>query len=610
MTVMPQNSKTAAPARKRRTFPFIASTLSFVVFTFSVLVTFWFVSFSKTIAPMPTLPDTGLTVRVPYELPLPRLPTGYPEFPQKLGLQLTEDDMRLLLRYGVTVVRSPLSANDILQKLSDKTAPIFVSSDLVLDYFTQIQDEILAQLPAKERVRVLNSLKSENWILAGIDHFQAKYAKGWMQSPVWDAKLEATRSAAQKQLDNLRENSLLAESVRGAQSSRNQMPDASPVFERNLVYLEPSPLLYENLGLAIKAMQNLEVINGAAEKRLDALVSFADKLKDISKTELRAKPLDHLARQTLRDFLVDYVAQDFPSFPQADFVLITELIGEDYKLFLGPVAPARDAVLGAATRAEAFENRAIDMDEAFLRGLNANFDCCSDYELLKQKAGTVRIPVFMYHHIAASPTRSAARRYYVRPAVFERQVAYLVAKGYHFLTPAEFIKQYNKKKNPARKSVLMTFDDGPYDNYKNAYRILKKYHVTGTFYITAKYSGIPLKKLREMAKKGMVIDSHTMTHRDLRKLSTKSLRYEILNSKVLLESVTKKKIFSLAYPGCTVDDRGKKVAAGAGYKLGFSCGTSIDHRAGRRFWLSRVHAYESMAYFKSILAGYWYQPAY
>jgi hypothetical protein len=41
----------------------------------------------------------------------------------------------------------------------------------------------------------------------------------------------------------------------------------------------------------------------------------------------------------------------------------------------------------------------------------------------------------------------------------------------------------------------------------------------------------------------------------------------------------------------------------AGYKLGFSCGKSIDHRFSKRLTLSRLHAFNDMESFKKALSG-------
>jgi len=218
-----------------------------------------------------------------------------------------------------------------------------------------------------------------------------------------------------------------------------------------------------------------------------------------------------------------------------------------------------------------------------------------------QPDGTVKIPVLMYHNIAAVPTKGSAsyRGLFVSPSMFKQQMKYLKDNGYKTLTPTEFVEILKSGKNPKQKSVLITFDDGSRGQYLYAYPVLKKYKMTATFYIIADRSPIKKKELREMVKNGMVVDSHTSTHRDLKKLKgEKNFKYELKSSRKKLESITEQPIVSIAYPGCVADKRTFDVLKEYGYKVGFSCGRSIYHKYKNRYYLSRVHIYSNMDSFK------------
>jgi len=218
-----------------------------------------------------------------------------------------------------------------------------------------------------------------------------------------------------------------------------------------------------------------------------------------------------------------------------------------------------------------------------------------------QPDGTVKIPVLMYHNIATVPTKGSAsyRGLFVSPSMFAQQMKYLKDNGYKTLTPEEFVAILKSGKNPKQKSVLITFDDGSRGQYKYAYPVLKKYKMTATFYIIADRSPINKKELRDMVKNGMIIDSHTSTHRDLKRLKgDNNFRYELKTSKKTLEGITGQKIVSIAYPGCVADKRTLDVLKGYGYQVGFSCGRSIYHRYKNRYYLSRVHVYSNMDSFK------------
>lgn len=229
----------------------------------------------------------------------------------------------------------------------------------------------------------------------------------------------------------------------------------------------------------------------------------------------------------------------------------------------------------------------------------------SEQEVLGvQPDKTVKIPVLMYHNIAPVPKRgsSSYRGLFVSPEMFKLQMKYLKDKGYRTLTPTEFAEILKSGRNPKEKLVLITFDDGSRGQYLYAYPILKKYKMTATFYIISDRSPIKKKELLEMSKNGMVIESHTSTHRDLKKLKgDKNFRYELKSSKDALEGITKKKIVSIAYPGCVADNRTFNVLSNFGYEIGFSCGRSIYHRYKNRYYLSRVHVYSDMNSFKKAL---------
>lgn len=221
-----------------------------------------------------------------------------------------------------------------------------------------------------------------------------------------------------------------------------------------------------------------------------------------------------------------------------------------------------------------------------------------------QPEGTVKVPVLMYHNIAAVPSKGSAnyRGLFVSPSMFKQQMKYLKDNGYKTLTPDEFYDILKSGKNPKQKSVLITFDDGSRGQYKYAYPVLKKYKMTATFYIIADRSPIKKNELKEMSKNGMVIDSHTSTHKDLKRLKgSKNFKYQLIDSKDKLEKLTKKNISSIAYPGCVADSRTFKIVKEAGYKVGFSCGRSIYHRYKNRFYLSRVHVYSNMTSFKKAI---------
>ena len=235
-----------------------------------------------------------------------------------------------------------------------------------------------------------------------------------------------------------------------------------------------------------------------------------------------------------------------------------------------------------------------------------NFSEQYDVKPVAQSKGSTRVPIFMYHQIG-NPPKGASKfvaGLYVTPEQFEEQIAYLVKNNYKTVGSLELYNLLKKGGNPSQKTVMITFDDGTYGQYKYAFPILKKYGLTATYYIVSNRSGIRAPQLKEMAQAGMEIASHSATHPNLVNLKDlEQLTYEIYSSKSILAARTGKPVYGIAYPGCVADSKVFSRVAGAGYLIGGSCGRSIDHYLSKRLSLARVHAYGDMKSFKKLLSG-------
>jgi peptidoglycan/xylan/chitin deacetylase (PgdA/CDA1 family) len=89
-----------------------------------------------------------------------------------------------------------------------------------------------------------------------------------------------------------------------------------------------------------------------------------------------------------------------------------------------------------------------------------------------------------------------------------------------------------------QKAVVLTFDDGWKNQITNAVPIMNKYDFKATFFIVCNYQDkegrMSWDDVSALDKMGYDIQSHTMNHQDLTKLSAKDLDYEIGQSKQCL----------------------------------------------------------------------------
>ncbi len=172
-------------------------------------------------------------------------------------------------------------------------------------------------------------------------------------------------------------------------------------------------------------------------------------------------------------------------------------------------------------------------------------------------AVTIHVPILMYHHVSSAPPATELNYgLTVTDQDFTAQLTYLRDHGYHTVSELQiFDALYRHKPLPA-KPVMLTFDDGYLDNYTDALPILKRFHDHGEFNIISAYVGTTLgvnsymtwPQLRALVAAGMDIGSHTVDHQDLGTLSEDKIRFELRDSRNVLQQMLHIPVQWLAYP--------------------------------------------------------------
>jgi len=219
---------------------------------------------------------------------------------------------------------------------------------------------------------------------------------------------------------------------------------------------------------------------------------------------------------------------------------------------------------------------------------------------------TIHLPILMYHHIDyLSPNASKMwRDLTVSPERFEKQAKYLFDNHYQPITFREFIDYLNSGKSLSEKSLIITFDDGWKNQYQYAFPILKKYNFLATFFVVVNYIGgsslMSWEELRELLDNGMEIGSHTMNHPNLRTLSEEKLRYEIQNSKIILEEKLGQKILVFAYPYGALDSKVIKAVKDSNYLAARSCIEGFDQNPENVYTLKTIQVYDNLYQLKKL----------
>ena len=128
----------------------------------------------------------------------------------------------------------------------------------------------------------------------------------------------------------------------------------------------------------------------------------------------------------------------------------------------------------------------------------------------------INVPIIMYHSILKDPALQG--EYVIDPNTFEADLKYITEHGFHTVVMADLIDYVYKGKDLPENPIMITFDDGYYNNYLYAFPLLKKYNCkmvlspigiytdqySKTIDVSAYYSNATWENLKEMALSGYV----------------------------------------------------------------------------------------------------------
>lgn len=99
-----------------------------------------------------------------------------------------------------------------------------------------------------------------------------------------------------------------------------------------------------------------------------------------------------------------------------------------------------------------------------------------EHRAVQQASGAdnaVLLPVAMYHSV--TDEGESPGQYVISPSMLENDLKYLSDRGYQTVTVRDLIAYVETGAALPEKPVMLTFDDGYYNNYCNAYPLLQKY---------------------------------------------------------------------------------------------------------------------------------------
>jgi peptidoglycan/xylan/chitin deacetylase (PgdA/CDA1 family) len=200
----------------------------------------------------------------------------------------------------------------------------------------------------------------------------------------------------------------------------------------------------------------------------------------------------------------------------------------------------------------------------------------------------------MYHRLAELDKNASEleRTWTVSPRNFQAQMEMLVSRGFHTVTMSDLAAYLRGTKSLVSKPIVVSFDDGWETDYSVAFPILKRYKMSGTFYVytNAIEIGQSLKwaQIDEMARGGMEFGSHTLSHPHLRAIPLDSARREIVESKAVLEKRLGRAITTFDYPSGEYDAQIVELVKRAGFESAVTIASGFKQRADQLFALHRT----------------------
>lgn len=242
---------------------------------------------------------------------------------------------------------------------------------------------------------------------------------------------------------------------------------------------------------------------------------------------------------------------------------------------------------------------AVIFSAFFLFGISFNSQKTS---VSQESENYIKLPVIMYHLVLKNPKNN---KFIVSEKDFEDDLKYINANGYTTITVNDLIEYTENKKELPKKPILLTFDDGAYNNYLYAFPLAKKYNAKFVFSPIAReadrysevkdespeYAHANWEKITEMSKSGNVeIQNHTYNMHSAKKprigctkkdgesqeIYKKKLSKDLEKAQNLIYEKTGIKPTAFFYPFGACSKCSEDVIKSLGFKSTFMCESRVN----------------------------------
>jgi peptidoglycan/xylan/chitin deacetylase (PgdA/CDA1 family) len=178
------------------------------------------------------------------------------------------------------------------------------------------------------------------------------------------------------------------------------------------------------------------------------------------------------------------------------------------------------------------------------------------------------IPILMYHVIGDPGPGQPNLSLFVSGPEFQAEMDWLSAHGYHGVTLQRAYDYWRHAVALPRKPIVISFDDGYLGQYTRGFPVLQRLHWPGVLNLklgNVGKDGIEKSEVKKLVAAGWEIDSHTLTHPDLRVVGAAQLHTEVFASKARLRRLFGVPVNFFCYPAGQFDAAVVAAVKSAGY---------------------------------------------
>lgn len=194
--------------------------------------------------------------------------------------------------------------------------------------------------------------------------------------------------------------------------------------------------------------------------------------------------------------------------------------------------------------------------------------------------GLLELPVLVYHSIEDN---IRTRKDSLSLEYFRRQLIFFKKNNFDVVSLSRIVEIIKYGRRPDKPTISITFDDGYADIFRFVFPLLQEFGFPAGMFIIVdnigKYGYVDYGQLKEMsANDAVTIGSHTVTHPYLPDLGPQELRYEIGESKRILEDSLGVKIDFFSYPWGGFTPEVQEIVRDSGYQAAFTTNMKINDK--------------------------------